>query len=102
MSYHCIAGLQNKIVFSAKLPNSIAASVKNSVLQYNQVITNIGGAYDITDCVFTAPIDGYYVFFWSVTQSHQNNRQYTQTAITKNGAEIVRDSAFAPYWLGSC
>ena len=66
--------------------------MKNNVLQYNQVITNNGGAYDATDCVFTAPVQGFYVFFWSVTQ---NTKKITQSAITKNGAEIVRDSAFA-------
>ena len=89
----CIfSALQTATVFSAKLPTSSSASVKNGVMQYNQAINNVGGAYDVKDCVFTAPQEGYYVFFWSVTQY---NRKYTRSVITKNGAELLNASAYA-------
>ena len=66
--------------------------MKNNVVQYNSVITNAGGAYDATECVFTAPSDGYYVFTWSTSQY---DGKYTDTAIVKNGAEFLSETAYA-------
>ena len=88
------SGLQRKIVFSAKLPATIADTVKNGVLQYNQIITNIGGSYNPVDCVFTAPLDGYYIFSWSTSQV---DRKYTYSVITKNGAEMLYEGAYTYY-----
>ena len=87
---YLILVLEKKILFSAKLP--ISANVKNNVLQYNRVITNVGGAYNPTDCAFTAPVDGHYVFSWSTSQY---DRKYPYSAITKNGAVLLTESAFA-------
>ena len=89
---YLISVLQKKVLFSAVLPTSIDATVKNNVLQYNHVITNVGSAYNPTDCVFTTPKDGYYVFIWSTSQYQ---RRYTDSAITKNGAEVLIESAYA-------
>ena len=83
--------IKNKNLFSAKMATSAASNVKNNVVQYNGVITNQGGAYNPTDSVFTVPVEGYYVFSWSITQF---DRRYTDTAIVKNGAEFLKESAF--------
>ena len=85
--------MQNKILFSAKMQRSGSANVKNGVLQYNKVITNIGGAYNPSDCTFTAPSDGFYMFSWSTTQ-YSSNGARTITAIVKNGAEQLFESSY--------
>ena len=91
-SHYIILAIEKKILFSAKLPKPQSYTVRNNVLQYNRVITNIGGAYNPTDCVFTAPVTGYYVFSWSTSQY---NRKYTYSAITKNGVELLNESVYA-------
>ena len=84
--------VQNKTLFSAKLPTTISATVKNRVLQYNRVITNIGIAYSPRNCVFTATDVGYYLFSWSTSQY---DYQLTYYALTKNRAEILNEHAHA-------
>ena len=66
--------------------------LKNGILQYSNVITNVGGAYNPADSTFTAPIEGYYVFSWSTSAF---GRHYTLSSIMKNGARIVNHSAYA-------
>ena len=66
--------------------------LKNGILQYSNVITNVGGAYNPADSTFTAPMEGYYAFAWSTSAY---NRQSTLSSITKNGARIVSQSAYA-------
>ena len=73
------------------MANSSASNVKNNVIQYNRVITNQGSAYNPSDSVFTVPVEGFYMFSWSITQY---DRKYTDTAIVKNGAEFLKESAF--------
>ena len=84
--------LHNKVLFSAKMNPS--NKLKNGVLQYSIVITNVGGAYNPAESTFTAPMEGYYVFSWSTSIYH---RQYTLSSIMKNGARIVSQSAFANF-----
>ena len=73
------------------MATSTASNVKNNVIQYNRVITNKGGAYNTADSVFTASVEGYYVFSWPMTQY---NEKITDAAIVKNGAEFLKESAY--------
>ena len=82
--------LQYKVMFSAKM--DLSNKVKNKVLQYSNVITNVGGAYNPADSTFMAPIEGYYVFSWSTSAW---DRKYTLSSIMKNGARILSQSAYA-------
>ena len=84
--------MQQKILFSAKLSSNVSANVKNGVLQYNTVITNVRGAYNRKDCVFTTPVEGYYAFSWATSQF---DRKLTYSALMKNGAVILYQSAYA-------
>ena len=78
-------GNPQKIIFSATLSNP---SVKNSVVQYTDVITNIGGGYDPTKSTFVAPVQGNYFFAWSTTQYQS---RYTYTSIVKNGSPFANE-----------
>ena len=64
--------------------------VRNNVLQYTNVLTNVGGAYNPADSTFTAPIDGYYVFAWSTSQYSSHN---TVSSIMKNGVRMLNECA---------
>ena len=77
-----------------KITKAIKLTVRNNVLEYNRVITNVGGAYNPTDCVFSAPIDGYYVFSWSTSQYYS---EHTYSAITNNGVDLLNESVYAHY-----
>ena len=77
-------------MFSAKMNPS--NRVKNGILQYTHVITNVGGGYNPAYSMFTAPLEGHYVFSWSTSTW---NRRYTLSSIMKNGARIVSQSAYA-------
>ena len=81
--------LQKKVLFSAKM--EISNRVKNNVLQYSNVITNVGGAYNPADSTFTAPIEGFYVFAWSTSQY---NRHYTASSLMKNGARMFSQGVY--------
>ena len=82
-----ISDIQQTIVFSASYGHF--PTVRNSVVQYNSIITNIGSAYSRTDCTFTAPTDGQYVFSWSTSQY---DHRYTYTSIVKNGLAILYEA----------
>ena len=82
--------LHDKVLFSAKMNPS--NKLKNGILQYSNVITNVGGAYNPADSTFTAPMEGYYVFSWSTSTY---DRKYTVSSIMKNGARTVSQSAYA-------
>ena len=73
------------------MPGPLSNRVKNGILQYTTVITNVGGAYNPADSTFTAPIEGYYVFSWSTSQY---NHHYTLSSIMKNGARILSESVY--------
>ena len=66
--------------------------MKNNVLQYTNVITNVGGGYNPATSTFTAPTEGYYVFAWSTSKF---DMFYCLTSIVKNGTPILNESAFA-------
>lgn len=62
----CIVG--TTVAFHAKLKNPISSLspnqiIKNQIIKYDDVITNIGEGYDRTTGKFTAPMDGVYSFF---------------------------------------
>ena len=57
---------------------------------FDDVLTNIGGAYDAASSVFTCPINGLYLFSMTL---HADNDGYAQAGIEKEGQRLV--NAFA-------
>ncbi|XP_052814278.1 uncharacterized protein LOC128241404 [Mya arenaria] len=61
-------GQPEKIAFYASLSDDIRKTTANTPLVFNDVITNVGGGYDPSTGVFTAPTDGLFVFSLTVRQ----------------------------------
>jgi hypothetical protein len=63
----------------------------SGTLVFPHVVYSIGGGYDPNTGVFTAPIDGHFVFFVNV-QSYRTN--YIHTNLVLNGSPKVRTMAY--------
>ena len=62
-------------------------SLVNDVPTFRTTITNIGGAYNIDTGVFTSPVDGLYLFLFTVASSGKND---VYCRIQHNGTNRVR------------
>ncbi|XP_060080229.1 uncharacterized protein LOC132559613 [Ylistrum balloti] len=60
-------------------------TLRFSVIQFDDVITNIGGAFNPISSQFTCPVNGIYVFGWTVRVS----QQYLCTDLVKNGNVVA-------------
>ncbi|XP_052678079.1 complement C1q tumor necrosis factor-related protein 4-like [Crassostrea angulata] len=79
-----IAAEKNAVAFSAILSKSITVGGKE-VVKYDSLLTNVGGAYDKSTGVFTAPYKGIYTISCSLLSSTSN---YVHLDIMKNGKKI--------------
>ncbi|XP_052814265.1 complement C1q-like protein 2 [Mya arenaria] len=61
-------GQPEKIAFYASLSDDISKTTASAPLVFNNVITNIGGGYEPSTGVFTAPTNGLFVFSLTVRQ----------------------------------
>ena len=75
-----------KIAFAASLTNTIKSLGSHQVIEFNQVITNIGNVYDTRHGHFTAPIKGLYLFSMS---AHAANNQIIALDLVLNGNRII-------------
>jgi hypothetical protein len=75
-----------KIAFAAALTNTIKSLGSHQVIEFNQVITNIGNVYDTRHGHFTAPIKGLYLFSMS---AHAANNQVIALDLVLNGNKII-------------
>lgn len=82
--------ISRRIGFTASVSNS-SASWNNGTLVFPEVITNVGNGYNETDGVFTAPLQGEYVFFVNV---QSNGNQHIYVHIMLNGIDQVTAIAF--------
>ena len=59
----CLVGA---VAFSARLQTRLISSKNSEKVVFDQIVTNIGSAYDASSGIFTTPTDGVYVFAWTV------------------------------------
>ncbi|XP_062578304.1 uncharacterized protein LOC134240220 [Saccostrea cucullata] len=83
-------GASTKVAFTAGITSS-DSSWSGSTLVFPKIIFNAGGGYNPTTGMFTAPVDGHYVFFISV-QSY--DLKEIRMDIVLNGESKVRTMAF--------
>ena len=72
------------VAFTAMLSNDTTLGPR-AILKYDHVVTNLGGAYQPTTGIFTAPYDGLYSMSCTL-MSHPSN--YVHLAMMKNGQSI--------------
>ncbi|XP_062597981.1 uncharacterized protein LOC134259412 [Saccostrea cucullata] len=82
-------GVSTKVAFTAGI-TSQDTSWSGSTLVFPKIIFNTGGGYNPTTGMFTAPVDGHYVFFVCV-QSYNTNEIWVD--IVLNGESQVRTMA---------
>lgn len=82
--------ISRRIGFTASVSNS-STSWNNGTLVFPEVITNVGNGYNETDGLFTAPLQGEYVFFVNV---QSNGNQHIYVHIMLNGIDQVTAIAF--------
>ncbi|XP_062591336.1 multimerin-2-like [Saccostrea cucullata] len=86
---HCDLG--KKVAFTAGVTTT--STVWNSgTLVFNKVINNVGGGYNPNTGIFTAPLNGDYVFYVSI-QSYSNDYSI-YIDIVLNGSSKVRAMAY--------
>lgn len=76
---------QQEVGFTAVKHNPLAVSEGATIL-FETTLTNIGSGYNPTKGVFTAPVDGMYVFSYNVECAKTNGDTYTE--LVHNGARL--------------
>ncbi|XP_062595695.1 uncharacterized protein LOC134257062 [Saccostrea cucullata] len=83
--YGQITNITRKVAFTAGVSSS-TGSWNSGTLVFDRIVYNIGGGYDSSTGVFTAPVDGHFVFFVNV-QGYSDKSVYTY--IVLNGSAKV-------------
>lgn len=69
--------ISKKVAFSATYPQSFTSRSGQTIV-FPHILSNVGGSYNNQNGIFTAPMDGVYVFFCKMTQSANNNDFFYQ------------------------
>lgn len=83
--------ISEKVAFSAIFTQRLT-SHNGQTLVFSHILTNIGGGYSNQDGVFTAPVDGSYVFFCKIT--HDSNRNDMIYQFILNGSVKTQTLAY--------
>lgn len=91
ISFKLLVDVSKRIGFTASV-SSASSSWSSGTLVFPLIITNVGNGYNPSTGVFTAPIEGEYVFFVNV-QSY--NTQCIYVDVVLNGVTKVRTMAYS-------
>ena len=78
--------LKKKVAFTARVTSG-SSTWNSGTLIFPVAINNIGGGYNPSTGIFTAPTDGQYVFYVTVVEY---NKQHSEVDIVLNGLSKVR------------
>ncbi|XP_062601961.1 cerebellin-2-like [Saccostrea cucullata] len=82
-----VVGPSDAVAFSATITSEITSS-SGQTLVFPHVLCNVGGGYNNKNGIFTAPVDGTYVFFVRITPSSNPTDMYF--SIVLNGIEEAK------------
>ena len=85
------------MAFTATVTRSMT-SQNGQTLVFPHIITNVGGGYNGSNGVFTAPQDGVYVFFCGITADINSSIMYFEFIL--NGSAKTRNLVYggSKYW----
>lgn len=87
-----IKDISKKVGFTATITNSFISSHGLSLI-FPTIISNVGDGYNNQDGVFTAPIDGTYVFFCKITGANNPGDLYFEFML--NGSAKTRNLVYS-------
>ncbi|WAR31324.1 CAPR2-like protein [Mya arenaria] len=80
---------QSPVAFFATLSSGFTTSTSSQTIVFNNFVTDVGGGYNPGTGVFTAPVDGLYVFSASVMVALSTSTIYAHISMDKNGSQVV-------------
>ncbi|XP_045177014.2 complement C1q-like protein 4 [Mercenaria mercenaria] len=72
----------NQVAFSASLTGDMTSVPNHRIIIFNEVQTNVGGAYNGKTGIFVCKIPGVYVFYWVTTNK---DRTWMDSELVING-----------------
>lgn len=91
INFFLFAGISKKVAFSTTFIQGFTSRDRQTLV-FPHILSNVGGGYNNQDGVFTAPVDGVYVFFCKITQESNSHDLYFE--ITLNGSAKTRNIVY--------
>lgn len=86
--FFLFAVVSKKVAFSATHPETFRSRSGQTIV-FPHILSNVGGGYNNQNGVFTAPVDGVYVFFCKITQAYNNNDFYYQFILNGSAKTVT-------------
>ncbi|KAK3085914.1 hypothetical protein FSP39_010530 [Pinctada imbricata] len=94
-------GNRKMVAFNAYLSNDLKSIAANTIIVFDKTGINVGNAYNTSNGVFTAPVDGVYAFHWTVLTP---KGAFTAIYIQVNGQHkhvLFGDARLYPSWYSA-
>ncbi|XP_060588620.1 complement C1q-like protein 4 [Ruditapes philippinarum] len=82
----------NTVAFYTQLSKDVGNIGNHQTIIFDIVTTNVGHGYNPVDGIFTAPLQGTYVFFWLNTNK---DHSYMNTELVKNSTVVGKSMSDA-------